>query len=107
MASQKARRPSSVDCSSAAIAARANKRRFVNLLQQLGGVNSTSKCSARRQTKRRSATLTNLLPGRLRHAISTDHLRREMYLSNASKATATPFHRRDRANYGPTPNQIG
>jgi hypothetical protein len=32
-----ARRPSSVDCSSAATAARANKRRFVNLLQQLGG----------------------------------------------------------------------
>jgi len=31
-----ARRQSSVDCSSAAIAARANKRRFVNLLQQLG-----------------------------------------------------------------------
>ena len=29
-------RPSSADCSSAAIAARANKRRFVNLLQQLG-----------------------------------------------------------------------
>src|ERR1051326_2776312 len=29
-------RPSSVDCSSAATAARANKRRFVNLLQQLG-----------------------------------------------------------------------
>jgi len=29
--------PPSVDCSSAAIAARANKRRFVNLLQQLGG----------------------------------------------------------------------
>jgi len=26
-----------VDCSSAATAARANKRRFVNLLQQLGG----------------------------------------------------------------------
>src|ERR1051326_5989555 len=38
MASQKARRPPSVDCSSAAIAARANKRRFVNLLQQLGRV---------------------------------------------------------------------
>jgi len=31
------RRPPSVDCSSAAIAARANKRRFVNLLQQLAG----------------------------------------------------------------------
>src|ERR1043166_5031499 len=31
------RRPSSVDCSSAATAARANKRRFVNLLQQLAG----------------------------------------------------------------------
>src|ERR1051326_5933917 len=30
-------RPSSVDCSSAATAARANKRRFVNLLQQLAG----------------------------------------------------------------------
>ena|ERR1051326_1533369 len=30
-------RPPSVDCSSAAIAARANKRRFVNLLQQLAG----------------------------------------------------------------------
>ena len=30
------RRRSSADCSSAAIAARANKRRFVNLLQQLG-----------------------------------------------------------------------
>jgi len=30
------RRQPSVDCSSAAIAARANKRRFVNLLQQLG-----------------------------------------------------------------------
>jgi hypothetical protein len=30
-------RPSSVDCSSAATAARANKRRFVNLLQLLGG----------------------------------------------------------------------
>ena len=29
-------RPPSVDCSSAATAARANKRRFVNLLQQLG-----------------------------------------------------------------------
>ena len=31
------RRRTSVDYSSAAIAARANKRRFVNLLQQLGG----------------------------------------------------------------------
>src|ERR1044071_6927190 len=31
------RRRSSMDCSSAAIAARANKRRFVNLLQQLAG----------------------------------------------------------------------
>jgi len=30
------RRRSSADCSSAATAARANKRRFVNLLQQLG-----------------------------------------------------------------------
>jgi len=29
--------PRSADCSSAATAARANKRRFVNLLQQLGG----------------------------------------------------------------------
>jgi len=29
--------PTSTDCSSAATAARANKRRFVNLLQQLGG----------------------------------------------------------------------
>jgi len=29
------RRPPSVDCSSAALAARANKRRFVNLLQGL------------------------------------------------------------------------
>ena len=35
------RRRSSVDCSSAAIAARANKHRFVNLLQQLGGAPST------------------------------------------------------------------
>jgi len=33
---RKPRRQPSVDCSSAAIAARANKRRFVNLLQQLG-----------------------------------------------------------------------
>jgi hypothetical protein len=40
MASQKARRPPSVDCSSAATAARANKRRFVNLLQQLGAADS-------------------------------------------------------------------
>jgi|ERR1051326_3697801 hypothetical protein len=37
MASQKARRPSSVDCSSRPSGRRANKRRFVNLLQQLGG----------------------------------------------------------------------
>src|ERR1700747_967284 len=31
------RRPPSMDCSSAPIGARANKRRFVNLLQQLAG----------------------------------------------------------------------
>jgi len=37
MASQKARRPPSVDCSSGPLGPRANKRRFVNLLQQLGG----------------------------------------------------------------------
>src|ERR1051326_7718899 len=36
MASQKARRPPSVDCSSRPTGRRANKRRFVNLLQQLG-----------------------------------------------------------------------
>jgi len=36
-----ARRHPSADCSSAAIAARANKRRFVNLLQQLGGAVSS------------------------------------------------------------------
>src|ERR1051326_6502949 len=37
MASQKARRPPSVDCSSRPTGRRANMRRFVNLLQQLGG----------------------------------------------------------------------
>jgi hypothetical protein len=36
------RRPSRVDCSSAATAARANKRRFVNLLQLLGGASRRS-----------------------------------------------------------------
>src|ERR1051326_8722553 len=37
MASQKARRPPSVDCSSSPTGLRANKRRFGNLLQQLAG----------------------------------------------------------------------
>src|ERR1043165_3202223 len=39
------RRPPSVDCSSRPTGRRANKRRVVNLLQQLAGVNSTGKCN--------------------------------------------------------------
>src|ERR1044071_5091326 len=54
-------------------------------------LNSTGKCDKSCKGKRRSETLTNLPPRRDRHAISPDRLRRETYLSDASKAT--PFRR--------------
>src|ERR1051326_6201216 len=46
MAPQKARRPPSVDCSSRPLGLRATKRRFVNLLQQLGRANNRGQDSA-------------------------------------------------------------
>jgi len=45
------RRRSSADCSSAATAARANKRRFVNLLQRLGGVSKRLRYEVRSKSR--------------------------------------------------------
>src|ERR1041384_8083150 len=47
------RRPPSVDCSSAPLGARANKRRFVNLLQQLGRLNIPELPTVMRRDERR------------------------------------------------------
>src|SRR5205085_11467145 len=54
---------------------RANERPRVACCEELGCVNSRTKCNASRKKKRRSGTLTNLLAGRNRHAaLSPDHL---------------------------------
>src|SRR5438067_7958354 len=82
---------------------RASERPRVGCCEELGRVNSRSKCNAARKRKGRSGTLTNLRPRRDRHALSPDHPRRAVYARYAAETSATALAGRDGAAHGAAP----